>query len=493
MLKIAGAQTIEAQVGLPALLRTRIAAQDFYDLDKCPHRVYLNRFGDAKDRLPHSEFLNMLFENALAHEQDVIAGLPYETPSGTSLEERAAATTKLMKSGVERVYQPVFLQPDESGIPDLIEKVQGASRFGDYFYRPADIKAGSGYKDAGKQTLRTDYGMQLFHYARLLEAVQGFFPADGDILNRDKERILYPLDQFRDSYFAALREIRALVTGTQSDEPALCGDCGACQWWGICEKALVASNDVSLLPEVGRSKKTALNAAGIKSIEDITTFDFSRAPIKGIGQKAVQTMKRAAISMLSNKLQVLAKPGLPDPPCKIYLDFEDDPTQDLIYLCGMWIEPALDGQNYHGLFAPDSPGEARIWSEMQELCERLRTLDYSVFHYSSYEKTKLDTLEGKYGLARGDAVRIFRTRMFDLLPVVKQSVVVPVRGYGLKRLAPFVGVKYSASNAGGAQSIVWFQQYQQDRRRTDLLKALLTYNEEDCTAMKSVAEWLRSL
>jgi predicted RecB family nuclease len=51
----------------------RINAQDFYDFDKCPHRVYLNRFGDPKEKLPHSDFLNMLFENALTHEHEVIS------------------------------------------------------------------------------------------------------------------------------------------------------------------------------------------------------------------------------------------------------------------------------------------------------------------------------------------------------------------------------------------------------------------------------------
>jgi predicted RecB family nuclease len=62
----------------------RITAQDFYDYDKCPHRVYLNHFGDPKAKLPHSDFLNMLFENALTHEHDVIRDLPYETPTGST-------------------------------------------------------------------------------------------------------------------------------------------------------------------------------------------------------------------------------------------------------------------------------------------------------------------------------------------------------------------------------------------------------------------------
>lgn len=472
---------------------TRITAQDFYDFDKCPHRVYLNRFGDPKDKLPQSDFLDLLFEDALRYERDVIAGMIYETPEGSTLEHQALSTFQLMRAGVERIYHGVFLQAGESGIPDLLEKVGGNSKLGSYFYRPVDIKAGSGYENKEKGTLRTDYGMQLYHYRKLLQVTQGRFPSDGAILNGDKERVVYGLDQFRDAYNETLPEVRALATGAKADEPAYSAACGACQWWGVCEKALVAANDVTLLPDVGRSKKIALNRVGIRSISDISTFDFSKASIKGIGQKTIDSMKRAAISVLSNKVQILSKPSLPDPARKIYLDFEDDPTQDLIYLCGMWTEPPLDGLNYHGLLCTDETGEAKMWADFQNICAAIASEEYVVFHYSAYETNKLSSLERKYGATEKTALELFRSRMVDLFPVVKKSVVVPARGYGLKQIAPIVGLKYSALNAGGAQSIVWFQKYQADQNQAKVLEQLLTYNREDCLAMKYVEGWLRGL
>ena len=138
-----------------AITSTRVSAQDFYDYDKCPHRVYLNHFGDPEQKLLHSDFLNLLFENALRHERAVIAEMVYETPEGSTLERRATSTLQLMQAGVDLIYQGVLLQAGESGIPDLLEKVKGNSRFGGYFYRPMDIKAGSGYENEGKRTLRT--------------------------------------------------------------------------------------------------------------------------------------------------------------------------------------------------------------------------------------------------------------------------------------------------------------------------------------------------
>lgn len=260
---------------------------------------------------------------------------------------------------------------------------------------------------------------------------------------------------------------------------------------GHCEKALVAGDDV--LAEVGRSKKRALSRAGVRTIHDLANLDLSGKKLKGIGAKTAEAMKRQALCVISGKIQVIAKPTIPNPPRKIYLDFEDDPTQDLVYLCGMWIEPAIRGLNYHGLFCNDEAGEARIWDDLQDICDALKGEDFVVFHFSSYEKTKLTTLPRKYGVTRKAALENFRRRMVDLRPIVKNSVVLPARGYGLKKIAPFVGLKYSAANAGGAQSIVWFQQYQQNPKDTKVVSELLQYNREDCIAMRYVEEWLRNL
>jgi predicted RecB family nuclease len=472
---------------------SRITAQDFYDHDKCPHRVYLNHFGDPAEKLPTSEFLNLLFENALTHEWEVIKDLPYQTPAGETLEQRGSSTLELMAKGVERIDQGVFVEPDRSGVPDILERVSGQSKLGSYFYMPVDIKAGSGYEDQKKGTLRSDYGMQLYHYGQLLQTVQGVVPPEAEILNKRKQRIAYKLADIKGSYDRLLPEVRALATGAKSDEPALCGECSKCQWWGHCENVLVAVSDVTLLPDIGRSKKATLNGVGVRSVRDISEFDFSQVKLRGIGAKTIESIKRAASSVLSSTIQVLGKPTIPDPPWKIYLDFEDDPTQELIYLCGLWIEPPIRGLNYHGLFCMDEKGEAKIWSEFQTLCKVFASKDFVVFHYSGYEKTKLASLERKYGVADRASLDCFTGRMVDLMPLVKNNVVLPSRGYGLKKLAPFVGVKYSAANAGGAQSIVWFREYQQDPSRGDVMQTLLTYNKEDCVAMKYVEEWLRKL
>ncbi len=115
-----------------------------------------------------SDFLNLLFERALLHEHQVVSGLTYQVPSGESLEERAASTIALMETGAERIYQGVLLYPGDSGMPDLLERVDGAaSRFGSYFYKPVDVKSGSSYENEEKGELSSGLRAPTVYYATL--------------------------------------------------------------------------------------------------------------------------------------------------------------------------------------------------------------------------------------------------------------------------------------------------------------------------------------
>lgn len=405
----------------------RITAQDFYDYDKCPHRVYMNYHGNPDEKLPLSDFLNLLFETALLHEQRIIHGLPFQSPVGETIEAQAESTISLMGDGVDRIYQGVLLLADDSGSPDLLERVPGNSRFGNYFYKPVDIKSGSGFRDEDKGTLREDYALQLCHYAELLKKIQGTFPPQGEILNKRGQRVPYNLAAYATDYAAVMPEVRALVEGTRSDEPVLSSHCGKCQWFGHCEPILEKANDVSLLPDIGRSKKMNLKQAGVVSIQDVSNFDFRTRKVPGFGPKTVDSIKRNARVVLSGKMELIQRPNLPNPALKVYFDFEDDPTQDLIYLAGMLFEPPREGTEFRYIFGPDEGGEGVLWRDFQALCVSIAKEDFLVFHYSSYEKSKITQLENKYGLAERAAVENFRSKMIDLHSEVEHSLALPTR------------------------------------------------------------------
>ncbi|HHS14208.1 MAG TPA: hypothetical protein ENN03_10645 [bacterium] len=55
-----------------------ITATILYDLVHCPHRIYLDQYGDETDRDPESAFLRLLWERGALHEREVMSGMEAE-------------------------------------------------------------------------------------------------------------------------------------------------------------------------------------------------------------------------------------------------------------------------------------------------------------------------------------------------------------------------------------------------------------------------------
>lgn len=79
-----------------------------YDLVQCPHRVFLDVFGDRSRRDEVSPFVNLLWERGSAVEQEAIAGLqtPYLDLSQGPLAERQRLTLPSSRgSGLSRGFR----------------------------------------------------------------------------------------------------------------------------------------------------------------------------------------------------------------------------------------------------------------------------------------------------------------------------------------------------------------------------------------------------
>ena len=471
-----------------------ITADDIYDYLACPHRVYLNSHENPDKRRPLAQFLDLLFRRGVLHEERILGKLEYTRPEGFTIEERFKSTIDLMQIGEKLIYQGVLIVGDEHGVPDLLRRVDTGSNLGNHSYIPVDIKSGKGYESGSTSIVKTTYGVQLAFYSRLLERIQGVYPKQAIIINIDGEEIPLDPSQFRVQLEEILPHVRALVAGKQKDEPARIGECQVCSWHDLCLERLRASNDVTLVAGIGRSYKFALNGAGLRTVEDVTTLDQVQAKIKGIGDKRATTWSRQSRVYLSGGLEILDRTPIPESPLRIYFDFEDDPLQDLIYLYGFLNVPPDGRSQYTFIWCDAHDGEERVFTEFLKLCRSLSGQDYRVYHYHSHEERVIDQLVRKYPPTDMAPLEEFKSKMVDLQKEVGRHVVLPILGYGLKPVSKFIGFRYSDEDPGGAQSIAWFEEYQQDPvKNAELKDRILTYNREDCEATKLVHEWLTGL
>lgn len=414
---------------------------------------------------------------------------------GDDIPALAQTTLEIMRQGVRMIYQGVLLQGDMVGRPDLIARREGRSRLGSHFYFPIEIKNASGYEDRERRRRKKKYGLQLAYYGRVLEAVQGVLPAEGQVIDLNKEVVVFPIGEYLAELDALLPHVRRLVLGEEQDGPALIGGCANCQWRAPCRQWLEANQDITLVPGISRSHKEKLVTIGINKMTDPLSWNRPRVlELHGIGPASVQNWERQAHVLQSGKIEVLQRLSLPAVELEVFFDVENDPTQQLVYLFGLGTVEVGGALDYASFWADSRNEEEAAWRQLLAWFEAILPRKPVIYHYSAHEKTMNRELARRHSFTPTRLIQELETRMQDLHTLVKDSVVLPVRSYGLKEVARHLGFRYTDPEAGGAESIYWFNQYQDDPVVNAAYKSrLLTYNREDCLAMAEVLRFLKGL
>jgi hypothetical protein len=164
------------------------------------------------------------------------------------------------------------------------------------------------------------------------------------------------------------------------------------------------------------------------------------------------------------------------------------PDEDFYYLIGLTI---LEGESQRHLsFWADGKAEERsIWSSFLVAVQSLE--DFVLLHYGSYELKSLERMAARHGGDPGVIARL-KERSVNALSLIYSRVYFPVHSNDLKSVAGCLGFHWSAPDASGLQSIVWRHGWQATGDEF-LKQRLLTYNQEDCSALAKVVESLRSL
>ena len=141
---------------------------------------------------------------------------------------------------------------------------------------------------------------------------------------------------------------------------------------------------------------------------------------------------------------------------------------------------------YQYFFANDKSEEETIWKEFLKFLDGLD--DFVIYHYAFYERQVFDRLFLRYG-APSLLVEKFKNNTIDLHRTVVESVILPLYFYSLKDVARYIGFNWQAEDAGGAESVVWYNNWK-EKGDDALKKKIIEYNKDDVTATLIIKEWL---
>lgn len=473
--------------------KPHITGSLFYYWVRCPYWAFTELHQSGGERKELSDLARRLMEEGVKYEQEYIEkGLgvsekDMKTVEIIDLDEAAVQTIEWMTEGVEWIYQGVLMDGHYVGRPDLLRKKKmprgQTSRFGKYYYEPVDIKSG--------RSLRSSYKLQVAFYAFILEKLQEFSPPEGGIINIDQDYVSFSISEFDNQFQLTLGKIEDMVDGT-IPPPFVGAACKENPWEKSCISSAESCDHVSLIYRIQKTTVERLVSEGIDTIDKLArqTPHAVTTLMKGkMKDEVARRLITQAKSLSQKEVVILEKPELPVSDREIFFDIEGDPFEGVEYLFGFL--DVKDGKEEYISFVAESPEEEKkMWKEMLTWAKTIEK-GTPIYHFADYERSHMIRMADEYGMPKSLEPIIFGG-LVDVLPYVRSSVVMPLYFYSLKDVARYLGFQWSHEKAGGAQSILWYQQWMDSGDR-EILDTIIQYNKEDVIATKVIKEWLVGL
>jgi predicted RecB family nuclease len=483
-----------------------------YNFVVCPHRVSLDLFGDPTDKDPISAFVQLLWEKGNEFEREVIDNLkvPFTDLGSLTNEQKEIETIKAMQKGDALIYSGRIRADELLGAPDLLRRQGGG-------YVAGDIKSGAGEEGAtddedGKP--KKHYAVQLALYTDILERLKvsgGRTPFVWDI---NGEEIMYDLEALQGkknpkSLWSFYEEVLQQVTSINSEDdktlPANSGICKLCQWRTVCDNAVTKTKDLTLIPELGRSRRDAM-MPHVKNLSELAVINIdslingSKTIIPNIGIETLKKFQaRAKLQVTAGSNPYLTEPiSFPKADVELFFDIETDPMRDICYLHGFVERRKQDcsTEKFIAFFASDPTPEeeekafAAAWEYIKA------SMPCSIYYYSKYERTIWRKLQKKYpNVATKEEIEaLFSSELsIDLLfDVVKPKTEWPTRDHTIKTLAYYLGFSWRDTDPSGAASIEWYHRWVETKDES-IRNRILEYNEDDCVATRVLLEGIKKL
>lgn len=268
-------------------------------------------------------------------------------------------------------------------------------------------------------------------------------------------------------------------------------DCASCRFWPMCEKELVATDDISLF--LAGDKAKPFREKGINTVQ-------------GLIDAQVGESSRLARAWRENIVVLRREEKVSAPRFDVEIDIDVEAYLDQ----GAYLWGAFDGTAYHPFVTWDGVGGlgeaenfAAFWRWLSAKRDEARAQGKTigVFCYSSHGENHWLRFSARRfaglgipGLPTEEEVTQFiqSDQWNDVFAHVRAQLVGP-SGLGLKVVAPQAGFHWGADDVDGEESVNLYRVATGKVAGQDpevAREILLSYNGDDCRATAAVRKWL---
>ena len=440
---------------------------------QCPRKAYLLLFSPEKGK-PH-EYIQILGQQRSTHQERYLDRLQHTHADVQpySLENLRTGSKMLINA---------HLQVDGLAADcGVLTRVAGTSTFGKYSYEPSIF--------VGTYSIGNAHKLELSFVAYVLERLQSRSPATGRIIGVNGTSHPVKLDHQSKALRPLLEPLHEWPMADSPTPPpiVLNKHCPLCPFQHLCQAQAEQEDNLSLLDGVTARVMRQYEKKGIFTVKQLSYLFKPRKPKKRSRKPPSVTHKveLQALAIREQKIYLQELPTLSRQPVELFVDMEGIPDRGVYYLIGLLVcQP--DTTAYYAFWADTDQDERHMWQQFVEKVAQYP--EGPIYHYGSYEPRAVAQLAKRYATDAESATK----RLVNVHRHIYGKVYFPVWSNRLKDLGNFLGAQWTSPQASGLQSLVWRHQWEHTQDET-YRAILVTYNKEDCYALKVLLEELSKI
>ena len=441
---------------------------------QCPYKAYLLLC--TKKRGTQHEYIQILEKQRQIAQHNYIDNLRQE-----NVDVQLYSLNNL--KGNHTYLVNAKLDPDGySANCAVLSKVRTHSVFGHYSYEPTIV--------VGSHTIKKEHRLEIFFVSYVLELVQEKRPVSGYIIGLDGKSHRVKLDKGSKTLIPFLEPLQEWVAEETLEPPSLILNkkCPTCQFHDMCREKAVQEDNLSLLD--GISTQKAINQYEKKGLFTVKQLSYTFKPRKRRKRAknpppAIHKPELQALAIREQKIYLQELPELTRQPMELFLDIEGIPDQQFYYLLGLLVSEK-GTTTYHSFWADTPEDEAQIWGEFLEKVNQYP--DAPLYHYGNFEARTLT----KLGRLYDTDIECLTNRLVNVNNHIYGKIYFPIYSNRLKEIGAFIGATWTSPKASGLQSLVWWNHWD-ETGSAEYKDLLLTYNDEDCQALKLLTDELSKI
>jgi predicted RecB family nuclease len=439
----------------------------------CPTKCYLllhRRHGKRTEYEIHAdEFDDMYQSTAITRLKEItsakdILHLKGLTPSAVCGSRRLVIVKRVEANGW-RSDSIVLLRPDAGN--KLLQPV--------LFHRYEEVSARA--------------KLLLAFRAALVGNAIGVMPTSGQITHgRNFDRTSFNLPPLIKKVQAAVLEITKLANQKTGPPFFLCAHCEICEFNTRCASRAAEEDSISRLDGISQRQIEEQHRKGIFTLHQYShTFRSRKSPkrVKKISRPRYFALQARALR--DRKIYIHGRAELPPAITSLYLDIEGIPERSLQYLFGMLIVTDTT-EVYHPYWVDDGSDQISVFVRF---CETIAALpSATLFHYGNYEIKVIKEMRRRVGAEHLELIDRILARCCNVLSVVQQHCYFPTYSNRLKDVADFLGYRFDNQINSGLRSVIFRERWERTGDES-LKEALITYNRQDCEALKTITSFVK--